>query len=613
MMETLLAGRKGPTVAGLEQSFSSPCAKTPLLFYLTLLLLVLVVYGGSLGNRFAYDDGLVIANNLFIRDFSHVKDLFTPTYFQASGELSYRPWVTFSYFMDYAVFGLARWGYRLHSILLHLGVAIALVWLLGCLGVRGWPAWLAVLVFAVHPVAVESVVSPANREELYCALFLMLSLGLLIKKKSLFPVCLLFAFALLSKETAAVLPLLFLGTWIFARRSSNFVGISSTAAALFATLSLYCIVRFVLLCNPLELALQYRGGSLGASVWAHARGWTRMLKLFIAPTDLNVDFGFTNTVPWSFVGTLGAMASFVLASTLLIGAWLVSKRSSVMALGLLWIFCAFLPVAGFVPIANVFAERFLYVPLLGFAVFLAGLGDLLRKDLGRASIIASCLCILCLGVMSQERTQIWKDGETLWADAVAKNPHRARARNNLGAMFLEKGMVESAGREFGAALNLDPRLGNAWANLADYHEAKRDYAKAKECYQTALMISDTDPAIHLAYGDVLFKMKMFKQAESQYREALRLRPHYAEVLNNFGILLLETGRMQEAKEKLQKALAEVAAYPDALCNLGTLLARSGDVEGGISLWKKALKIYPYHQGAQENIKAAYLSTHLCPH
>ncbi len=566
-----------------------------------LLLVVLLTYGFFLGNPFVFDDGLVIADNLFIRSMSHAKDLFTSSYFSGSGELSYRPWVTFTYMIDYALFGLAHWGYHAHNVLAHLAVMAAFLWLLEGLGILGWSAWVATFLIALHPVAVESVICPSNREELYCALFLLLSLGFLMRKRLLPWACALFGLALLSKETAVALPLLWAGALFAQWRASRVRATQglSAAGALCATLSLYFVVRFMLLYNPLETVLHYRGGSLASSLFAHARGWPRMLHLFLDPANLNLDFAFSHGSAWE-PAAIAASGALVLA--LLYGAWLVSRVAPCMALGLFWIVVTFLPVAGFIPIANVFAERFLYLPLLGFGIIVAALGDFFRKQVGVPTVVAAAMCIACLGWMTWDRAAVWRDPELLWADAVEKNPSSPRAHNNLGTVFFAKGMLESARREFQTVTELDPGMINGWANLADYYEAKGDFEKAEDCYRTALMINENEPLIHQAYADVLCKTKAYPEAEKEYCAALRLRPHYAEAWNNLGFLQFKMGRFAQAKESLEKALQEIPEYPDALCNLGSVIAQQGNIPEAVRLWKKTLKLSPNHQGALSNIR-----------
>ncbi len=167
---------------------------------------------------------------------------------------------------------------------------------------------------------------------------------------------------------------------------------------------------------------------------------------------------------------------------------------------------------------------------------------------------------------------------------------------------MRQGAADAARLEFETAIRLDPGFTNPWTNFADYHEQKWDLINAGLCLQKAMSINDKDPYIRIAYGDVLYKMNRYALAEEQYREALRLKPRFAEAMNNLGILLLNQGRIADAREQLAGALKEVPDYPDALCNMGTLLAESGDMAGAQKLWKKTLHLNPFHEGARINLQ-----------
>ncbi len=603
------SSRSASCLVDFKENKSVLPAAFPAWFFCSLLLVVAVAYGRSLLNGFVYDDELVITGNMFIRSFQHWKDFFTPAYFSGSGELSYRPWVTLSYFVDSALFREASWGYHLHNLLLHLGVTLSVVWLMSSLSLRGWPVWLAALLFAVHPAAVESVACPANREELYCAFFLNCSLGLLFRGRFLPWACLLYFLALLSKETAMVGPVLFLGYHIFMWLSSHGEGDSKSARAvggvrhiaaagssLVMTLCFYSIVRFVLMRSSLGDTLGYHGGGLLDNVLTHAGGWARMLFLFVNPTVLSVDYSHADIVSWSLAG--------LVIPVVLLGAawWLASRKMPVLGFGLFWIVCAYAPAAGFVPIANVFAERFLYLPLVGLALSAAALGEVFQRQLGRWTVVVVLLWVVCLCVVSQQRVEVWKNNESLWSDALARNPLQARSRNNFGYVLFKKGLVDAAMREYEEAAVRDPSLVEARTNLACCLEENNQLVKAAANYESALMITQADPKIFLSYGDVLGKMNRFKEAREQYQRALALRPDFAEAYNNLGVLNLREGRSQEAQLNFRRAIGLLKEYPDALCNLGSALGNDGKIQEAVSCWKLALKINPHHQASQENLK-----------
>src|SRR3989337_4426990 len=84
-----------------------------------ILLISIAIYSNTLKNGFVYDDEFTIVNNTLIKNFSNISKLFTKEYFSTSGEMSYRPVVTLTYFLDYALYGIKPWGYHLTNLLLH--------------------------------------------------------------------------------------------------------------------------------------------------------------------------------------------------------------------------------------------------------------------------------------------------------------------------------------------------------------------------------------------------------------------------------------------------------------------------------------------------------------
>ena len=84
-----------------------------------ILIIAIAIYSNTLKNGFVYDDESTIVNNTLIKDFSNISKLFTKEYFISSAEASYRPVVTFTYFLDYAIYGLNPYGFHLTNLILH--------------------------------------------------------------------------------------------------------------------------------------------------------------------------------------------------------------------------------------------------------------------------------------------------------------------------------------------------------------------------------------------------------------------------------------------------------------------------------------------------------------
>src|SRR3989338_5659146 len=153
-----------------------------------ILLISIAIYSNTLKNGFVYDDEFTIVNNTLIKNFSNISKLFTKEYFTTSAEMSYRPVVTFTYFIDYSLYGIKPWGYHLTNLILHAmnGVILYIFLTLFIQPSQSSifkllsPPLLISLLFITHPVLTEAVNAISFREVGLCFLFFISALILYI-------------------------------------------------------------------------------------------------------------------------------------------------------------------------------------------------------------------------------------------------------------------------------------------------------------------------------------------------------------------------------------------------------------------------------------------------
>ena len=277
------------------------------LFLILLLILVtFLVYAPSLKNGFVWDDFLVVTDNHFIKSWKNFPLMFTRQYLTSpedlpyltdrnigSGEISYRPVVTLTYFVDYWIWKLNPFGYHLRNLVLHLINTVLLYWF--CFLVlkkEKWAFW-ASLIFALHPIQAEAVAGISFREDLLAFLFFLSSLLLYIHQKKIkrgskryaFYFGSLFSYflAVFSKETALVLPLIVLlwDSFFDAGGKNEFVGFYQEIFRLYRN-------QFIL---PLGLVFSYGAAperfnrvhrrSLCASCFEYAEGFYSLFSVAI--------------------------------------------------------------------------------------------------------------------------------------------------------------------------------------------------------------------------------------------------------------------------------------------------------------------------------------------
>lgn len=598
--------------------------KRHLLAILPIISLSLVLYANTLQNGFVYDDEATIVNNYLIRDFDNFSLLSSKAaYFSRSGEASYRPLVTITYFIDFALYGLKPWGYHLTNILLHTINGVLLYFLLALLlqlQVAGWKipslsASLVSILFVIHPVLTETVNCISYREDLLAFLFYIsaLNLYLILRQHSieLRPLvsrllyllsCLFYLFGLLSKEMAITLPLLILCyEWCFAGAKSNLASrpFPRYLIGYLATTGFYLYLRFYLFYNPKE----------GAPPWGLldrflTMPWLAMsyLKLSLFPIQLSADYV---TKPVSSVLSPSFIWPFIFLVSLLAASFVLRNRKGFF-FGTLFFLIALLPVYNIIPIFNPLSERYMYLPMAGFLIVVAEVINTVEQRNKKLFFISSLFIIICIfGIEVVKRNAVWRDSYSLWTDTLRKMPNSSRAHNGIGIVYDKLGRIDDAVLEFRVALSIKKdypdahyNLGNAYAKLGRMDDALWEYREA-------LRLKPDDPDAHYNLGNAYDKLGRLNDAVLEYREALRLKPDDPDAHYNLGNVYNKLGRMDDAVLQYREALSVKPDYIEVHGNLGVVYYTLGRMDDAIAEYKKVLRLKPDYSDIRFNLGMAY--------
>lgn len=333
-----------------------------------------IVYVSSLSSRFVYDDIKLIVINPYIRDITHLKEL-------VGGG---RPVRALTFMLDYAFWGYNPRGYHLTNLILHLVGAILFFWLLLKLFREVFLPFVSALFFVVHPATTEAVVAISHRKEMLAFIFLNISLLFYLSASSSergngdkfnLRVILLNFLSLMSyltglgaKQVVVVTPfLLWVIDAVFLHRT--FIG---AFKANYRRYAIYIILPLILLllnkgdwrlfgAFPKDkLFSEKYFDIISASFWAI----TEYVKVSLFPVNLHID----HKVPESSIWYMLEGVIFLVIIGLGIKK---SHRYSPLSFGLFWFIINLLPVLNIIPANEIFAERYLYIPLAGFAVLLA--------------------------------------------------------------------------------------------------------------------------------------------------------------------------------------------------------------------------------------------------
>ncbi len=454
-----------------------------------LLAAVALVYGNTLVNQFAMDDELYILRNAQVVDPS-LHRLFSPNPVSAV----FRPVAFATLALNWALSGAEPLGYHLVNLILHPGATwllyILLQELLGSSHEGKTVAFVAALLYAVHPIHTEAVAWAVGRAELLAAGFLFAGWILHLRDR---PIASLarFAMAMLSKESAvAFFPLVVLGDYAIGKWKPRL------RYALAAGLTMLY----------LGLLWKIQGGRFGPAEISIVdnplvhlpAGWRILNALRVAwkyvavqiyPAVLSCDYSF-NQIPvyrdWRH--TLPA----ALAAAAAAGAWIwaLRKRQAGWALAGGIYFAGFAVTANIVvPTGTILGERLAYLPSAGFCLLLALGWNWLRqkKEMLAWGLLAAI--VLAMSVRTVVRNRDWKDSFALYSSAVRAVPNDAKMHADLAGQYFLRNQLDLAAAEYQIALRILPDSAEALASYSALEFRRGNYQAAGEMMEKALSMS----------------------------------------------------------------------------------------------------------------------------
>ncbi|UCD83327.1 MAG: tetratricopeptide repeat protein, partial [Deltaproteobacteria bacterium] len=481
---------------------------------------------------------------------------------------------------------------------------------------REWLALSIALLWVVHPVQTQSVTYIVQRMNSMAGMFYLLSLYLYVRGRlgetkrtkiwcySGSGVSGLLALG--SKEIAVTLPLMLALYEFYFFRGLDLRIIKRRWPWVISILVIFLIVVLVYMgpnfIGRVLTGYQYRDFTLGERLLTQLRVVMYYLSLLIfpSPSRLNLDYDFPvshslldpATTLFSLLGLIGLIG---------LGVYL-ARRRPLASFGIFWFLGNLVVESSVIPLEMVFEHR-LYLPLLGFLLFLAGIAG--RKDKGRIFIYGAIIVIPVFSVWTFQRNIVWNDELALWADCVKKSPNKARPHNNLGLAYATKGMYDEAIREYQQALRLEPDYVEAHTNLGNVYAKRGMYDEAIKKYQQALKLEPYSAKLFFNLGKIYEDRSMFDEAVRLYQQALDIRPDHVESLYNLGNTYAKMEKYDEAIRKYQRALSLESDSVSVWINLGIVYAEKGMSDDAIRQYQQALQINPDYTKAHMLLGDSY--------
>ena len=604
--------------------------KTVIFWAGLIFLATLVAYIPAMRGGYIWDDDSYITENVTLRTLDGLRRI----WLEPKALPQYYPLVHTSFWLEYHLWQLHPFGYHLVNVLLHALNAILLLMMLRYLRVEG--AWLAALIFALHPVQVESVAWITERKNVLSGLFYLCSFLAYLRFCNLaadpgstsitpgmhtpssddggnrwrFYALSLFLFlcALLSKTVTCSLPaaILLVLWWqqdrIRWRQILPLIPFFVVGVALGLTTA--WLEKYHVGAQGEEWALSFLDRFLvaGRALWFYAGKLVWPYELTFIYPRWQIDAGAW----WQYLFPVAAMA-------VIFTLWLLRQRLGKGPLvAVLLIAGTLFPALGFFDVYpmrfSFVADHFQYLASIGLISIFSASISIFYIRLGSSSrnlgFVACFGALLALGLGVWKQGSIYRDAEMLYRDTIAKNPNAWMAHNNLGFLLAEDGSLAAAMTHYTRALRIKPDNALTHYNMAKVLYLQEKFDEAIAHYYKALEIKPNHAEAHNNLGILLAKQGKLKEARRHYSEALRLNPASAETHNNLAVTLVKLKEIEAAIPHYAKALDLQPDYAEAHNNLGNAFSKQGKLKEALASYTKALEIRPNYPEAQNNLGVA---------
>ena len=547
----------------------------------------------------------------------------------------YAPLTSVTFGLDYVAWGMNPFGYHLTSVLLHAGnsLLVCLIFARLLAAARPFPpardtdlylsAGAAALFFSLHPLRVESAAWLSGRHDLLAGFFYLLAVLWYLgprteegKTSSLWRRHLLplaaFLLALLSKGIAITLPatLLLLDVYPLRRLPANPAAWLSrenravlveklpffALAAAFGAIGFLCQAKVGALTSMQQSGFSARAAHILFSVFFY-------VKKTLVPSGLYPVY----RLPADFALLSGQtlLAAAGITALTLAAAAAAARRKPAGLTAWLYYLAALSPVSGILKFSAPVADRYSYLPGLGFAALAgAGLWKGLRsenKNMKPACLLFAGLALAGLAALTLRQQQVWRSSEALWRHTLAVNPAIDAAHNNLGVLLAAQGKTEEAVSHYREALRLNPAMPTAYTNLGVVLAARGGYEEAARYYLEAVKI---DPACYKAHNNLCGILPLQGKADLAVKhclEALKIKPDATGLHNNLGIALATQGNIEQAVLEYTEELRLNPGFAEAHYNLGHELAAQGKAGPAIEHYTEAVRLNPAMAKAYYNL------------
>ncbi len=528
-------------IKNIKQFLFGTSLRTNFTVFGIILILALVAFSSVMNGGFLYDDRVFIVENYYIRSLANIPQFFISSAARGANVVDtnlYRPLMNTIHTLLFAVFELKTYAYHFTNVALHVVNACLIFVFLKRLGFWKVACALLAMIFVIHPIQAESVGYIAGLPDILSTTFMLIGFNIFLKfgaedediskrRRRFIWICVLLVLGFLTKELPVVfMPLmacLAIYKWReYDGKTKGFV--KKLLYVLAGITGLYLVMKFTVL-NFVGGSLSLNtSGDYGEHMWVRAFTFLRMiweyLRLLFWPVHL---FFEKQNFAYTFLGGVGFFGLGVVVFGAA-GALLSYFRKRVFMLSYLWFFIALAPVSGILIPANfMYADHWLYVPIIGFLVLIAAMASELRKKWSKGAFIAICLIIMTLFTYRlYERNKEWADPVLFFENEVQYYPS-VRTYTHLGFEYMQR--------------------------LKVY--------QAVEYFEKAIEVDDVYPHPHFHLASLKHGGGNVEGALDEFYKALEIAPNHVASLSSVGIIADSMGRA-DLVERIEVLLARIS-------------------------------------------------------
>jgi tetratricopeptide (TPR) repeat protein len=545
---------------------------------LAIVVITLIAYYPVFKNNFiTWDDQDYVVNNHEIQNINseNIKNYFTNNYV-----CDYLPFTMLSFAADYQIGGLNPKVYIITNFILHIFNTLFVFWLAYLLFLqfkdeitqsKSKPmlfASITSLLFAIHPLNIESVAWVSERKNVLFVFFFLLSIIGYIKYITteklffLFLSIILFIFSLLSKGTAASLPLCIIAIDYFYKRKllSKKVIVEKIP---YIILSLIFGIVAIIGQGKDNIGTSY---PIYANIIFASFGFISYVIKLLFPVSLSAIYPYPISISWKY------WISFTATIALIIVLFKFRKHFSRFILFSIIFFIAnIILLIQLFPFGDaIMADRYIYLSSIGYFLIISFL-IIKYSDKFSFLFILLGIYLLFLVYMTNIRIKVWNNSIVFWTSVIENNPNIATAWSNRGAAEFKNLDENKALADYNKAISINPEYYKAYYNRGELKASTGDLNGAISDYNTAINIKPNYTLAYYNRGIVKKDLKLYKSALEDFNTVISLDPNFNGVYNARGIINYYLGNSKEALEDLNKAIAMDPNNLDAISNKNLLL------------------------------------------